>query len=335
MAPYGAFVFCTLATAYPRLRNEDRDNLSSVPSGPTKLAANSFPTSSGDISPISSAVRNYQATAIGARAVATAVGGYPTMALFCDCTSEESSVPLTANSFISRGFAYNQASLTSSFSSAKVGWIYNWDSAPGDLNDRSKEYVPMLWNISHNLHAAHWRERAEGAIAAGTRHLLAFNEPDLPTQADMDIEQSVAGWMDFMEPFHSKYQGDIKLGSPSVCASPEEHIGLSYLQDFLDRCHECHIDFIAIHWYGLANNDGIQQLKDHVGKARDIAGGRAIWLTEFKSDGTDQQQAEFLSKILPWLDDIANGVQRYAYFMLDTMVNASFTFTEAGSVYAT
>lgn len=265
MVPYGAFVLCTLATAYPRLRNEDHDYPSSVPSRLTKLAANSFPTSSGDNSPISqSAVRNYQSSAIRARAVTTIAGGYPTIAPLCDCTINESSaaVPtgrysLTANNSISRGLAYNQASLTSSFSSAKVGWIYNWDSAPGVLNDSSKEYVPMLWKISQSLHAAHWRKRAEGAIAAGTKHLLAFNEPDLPTQANMDIEQSVAGWMDFMEPFHSKNQGDIKLGSPSVCASPEEHIGLSYLQDFLDRCHECHIDFIAIHWYGLANNDGI------------------------------------------------------------------------------
>ncbi|KAL8759003.1 MAG: hypothetical protein Q9199_001091 [Rusavskia elegans] len=240
--------------------------------------------------------------------------------------------PSTDN-VVPRGLVYNEASLTSAFSNANVGWMYNWDSAPGGSIDSSKEFVPMLWNTSQTFHVPHWNERAEAAIAAGTKHLLAFNEPDLPAQANMDVGQSVAGWMDYMEPFHTKHNGDVKLGSPSVCNGPEEKMGLSYLKSFLDSCGGCHVDFIAIHWYGLATDDGVQHLKDHIGKAQEVAGGRAIWLTEFKPDGSDEQQAAFLGKILPWLDDKSNGVDRYAYFKVDNMVNGA-SLTQAGSAYA-
>lgn len=251
-------------------------------------------------------------------------------------TSEDSSsTPKTrsTDNVVPRGLVYNEASLTSAFSNANVGWMYNWDSAPGGQIDSSKEFVPMLWNTSQVFHVPHWEERAEAAIAAGTKHLLAFNEPDLPAQANMDVDQSVAGWMDYMEPFHAKHNGAVKLGSPSVCNGPEQHLGLSYLSDFLASCGGCHVDFIAIHWYGLANDDGVGHLKEHIAKAQEVAAGRPIWLTEFKPDGSDEQQAEFLGKILPWLDDKSNGVDRYAYFKADNMVNGA-SLTQAGSAYA-
>ncbi|KAL8771916.1 MAG: hypothetical protein Q9209_002854 [Squamulea sp. 1 TL-2023] len=247
-------------------------------------------------------------------------------------TPKSPSTPSTDN-VVARGLVYNEASLTSHFSNTNIGWLYNWDSAPGGQIDSSKEFVPMLWNTSEVYHVPHWNERADAAIAAGTKHLLAFNEPDLPAQANMDVSQSVAGWLDYMEPFHTKYKGDVKLGSPSVCNGPEQHLGLSYLEDFLSQCGGCHVDFIAIHWYGLASKDGVQHLKDHIGKAKEVANGRPIWLTEFKPDGSDEQQAEFLGEILPWLDDKNNGVDRYAYFRVDSMVEGQ-SLTKAGSAYA-
>ncbi|KAL8678467.1 MAG: hypothetical protein Q9186_005171 [Xanthomendoza sp. 1 TL-2023] len=246
----------------------------------------------------------------------------------------KSPVSPSTDNVVPRGLVYNEASLTSHFDNSNVGWLYNWDSAPGGSIDSSKEFVPMLWNTSQVFHVPHWNERADAAIAAGTKHLLAFNEPDLPAQANMDVGQSVAGWMEYMEPFHAKHNGAVKLGSPSVCNGPEENMGLSYLKSFLDSCGGCHVDFLAIHWYGLATDDGVNHLKEHIGKAKEIAGGRAIWLTEFKPDGSDEQQAEFLGKILPWLDDKSlSGVDRYAYFKVDNMVNGN-TLTAAGAAYA-
>lgn len=64
-----------------------------------------------------------------------------------------------------------------------------------------------------------------------------------------------------------------------------------------------------------------------------MAGGRPIWLTEFQPSGSDAEQAKFLGAMLPWLDDKSNGVERYAYFKVDTMVNGG-GLTETGTTYA-
>ncbi|KAL8724627.1 MAG: hypothetical protein Q9181_006742 [Wetmoreana brouardii] len=248
-------------------------------------------------------------------------------------TPPKSTGHASSDNVVPRGLVYNEASLTSHFDTPAVGWLYNWDSAPGGTVDTNKEFVPMLWSTSAQFHTGHWESRAEDAIAAGTKHLLAFNEPDLPAQANMDVGQSVDGWLQYIEPFHSKYNGDVKLGSPSVCNGPDANQGLQYLKSFLDACGGCHVDFLAIHWYGLATDDGVQNLKDHIGKAQGIANGRAIWLTEFKPEGSDEDQAKFLGQILPWLDDKSNGVDRYAYFQVDTMVNGD-QLTKAGAAYA-
>ncbi|KAL8645023.1 MAG: hypothetical protein Q9210_006946 [Variospora velana] len=237
----------------------------------------------------------------------------------------------SSDNVVARGLVYNEASLTSSF--ANAGWLYNWDQTPGGAVDTTKEFVPMLWDTLTDFHAPRWVENAEAAITAGSTHLLAFNEPDLPAQANMDVPQSVAGWMEYMEPFHAKHNGAVKLGSPAVCNGPEAHLGLSYLKDFLAACGGCHVDFLAIHWYGLASDDGVRHLQEHIAKAQEMAGGRPIWLTEFQPSGNDEEQAAFLGKILPWLDDKSNGVERYAYFKVETMVSGD-SLTQTGAAYA-
>ncbi|KAI4147831.1 MAG: hypothetical protein L6R39_003001 [Caloplaca ligustica] len=249
-------------------------------------------------------------------------------------TPKPSTAPApSTDNVVPRGLVYNEASLTSHFDNANVGWLYNWDSTPGGTVDTSKEFVPMLWDVLTPYHTPRWAENADAAIAAGAKHLLAFNEPDLPAQANMNVGQSVQGWKEYMEPFHEKHNGAVKLGSPSVCNGPDQNQGLAYLSSFLASCDGCHVDFLAIHWYGLASDEGVQNLKDHIGKATDIAEGRPIWLTEFQPLGSDEQQAEFLNKILPWLDDKSNGVERYALFKVDVMVNGN-SLTQAGAAYA-
>ncbi|KAI4129105.1 MAG: hypothetical protein LQ338_002403 [Usnochroma carphineum] len=265
-------------------------------------------------------------------APSSTIANSPEQASSSSSTPKPSTAPST-DSVIPRGLVYNEASLTSHFDNAPVGWLYNWDSSPGGAIDTSKEFIPMLWNTSEVYHTPHWAANADAAIAAGSKHLLAFNEPDLAAQANMDVGQSVQGWMTYMEPFHAKHNGDVKLGSPSVCNGPDQNQGLAYLTSFLSQCAGCHVDFLAIHWYGLATDDGVQDLKDHVGKAVAMAEGRPVWLTEFQPQGSDEQQAGFLGKILPWLDDGSNGVERYAYYRVDTMVSGS-SLTQAGAAYA-
>jgi len=79
-------------------------------------------------------------------------------------------------------------------------------------------------------------------ILSGTTHLLAFNEPDIDSQANLTVTTTVASYLDHMQAF----AGKVKLGSPTV-TNRGGHMGLGWLKNFLSRCSSCTIDFVAIH----------------------------------------------------------------------------------------
>ncbi len=230
-----------------------------------------------------------------------------------------------------RGLVYNTATLTNLFSSSSaISWAYNWDSQPGGTLSPNIQFVPQFWGPIP-VHTDHWKTNADKALAAGSTHFLGFNEPDIAEQANLLPPAAVTAWKTYLEP----YAGKVKLGSPSVCNGPEPTKGLQWLSTFLDGCSSCTIDFIAIHWYGLANDEGVKDFKDHVAKAHVIAKGRSVWITEFQPSGSVEQQADFMAKILPWLDDKSqSGVERYAYFQVDNILASDGKLTKLGSVYA-
>jgi hypothetical protein len=57
-----------------------------------------------------------------------------------------------------------------------------------------------------------WEANANAAIAAGSKYLLAFNEPDLSSQANMSPSQAAASYKKYMMPF----AGKAKLVSPAI-----------------------------------------------------------------------------------------------------------------------
>ncbi|KAI9847144.1 MAG: hypothetical protein M1838_001001 [Thelocarpon superellum] len=205
-----------------------------------------------------------------------------------------------------RGLAYNDASLTGGFggSGSQVSWAYNWASSTSGLSD-DYEYVPMLWGTSSDKTSS-WSSVASAAIKAGSKHLLAFNEPDNAGQANISPEEAAAGYKQFMQPF----AGQAQLGAPAVtnAGSPA---GLAWLESFLGLCTDCQIDFVPIHWYDSATNFGY--FKEYVESAYKAGGNRPLWITEFGASGSTDEQNTFLQDVMPWLDSL-NYVQRYAYF---------------------
>lgn len=242
--------------------------------------------------------------------------------------STPSSSPSTSGGdVVPRGLVYNTASLTDLFKGNAVGWCYNWDSQPGGTVPSSFNYVPMLWSTS-NLHLPNWKSNVETAISNGATHILGFNEPDLSAQANMAPQDAANAWTNM-----EQFGGKVKIGSPAVCNGGGA-TGLNWLSSFLDKCSSCQIDFIAIHWYGLATSDGIADLKKHIGDTQKIAGGRPIWLTEFQPSGSTSDQQNFMSQMLPWLDDASNGVERYAYYQVDGILASGNSLTTLGDKYA-
>ncbi|TAQ83797.1 hypothetical protein B7494_g7881 [Chlorociboria aeruginascens] len=233
----------------------------------------------------------------------------------------------TASSGIKKGVSYNTASLLSSFSSATISWAYNWGATSAGLSLPGVEYVPLLWGLS-STYTSSWSSDASAAIAAGSTHLMSFNEPDLSTQSNIGYADAAAGYLKYMQPF----AGKAKLGAPAV-TNGGAPMGLTYLGNFLNACSGCTIDFVSIHWYDSATN--IDYFKSYVAQAYAAGGNRPLWITEFGASGSDAEVSTFLETVIPWLDSL-NYVERYAYFMASDgiLLSSGSTLSSIGETYA-
>jgi hypothetical protein len=240
-------------------------------------------------------------------------------------SSTSSAVTSASTSTGRRGLSYNDASLTEAFSgSSEVGWAYNWGATSDDLTG-DFEYIPMLWGLTDSLTSA-WADAVSTAVAAGSSHLLAFNEPDL--QSDISSADAATGYKTYMNPYTSQ----AKLGAPAVTngGSP---MGLTWLEAFIADCNdECIIDFVPIHWYDTATN--YVYFKEYIQEAYVAGGNRTLWITEFGATGTADEQNTFLEVVLPWLDSL-DYVERYAYFMCadDSLISGT-SLSTLGSTYS-
>ena len=208
-----------------------------------------------------------------------------------------------------RGLVYNNAALTEAFAGKGMSWAYNWGNAAGGSLASGLEYVPQLWGKGS---VGSWNP-------SGAKSLLSFNEPDHPDQSNIDPATAAKLHIQYMNP---KASSDVRIGSPAVTNgngldSSGRYWGLDWLIQFFDHCNgQCKVDFIAFHWYGDASQT--QYFKNHIANVTSHAqswGVNNLWMTEFQPSGSAQQQADFLTDTLPWLDSQPQ-IERYAYFML-------------------
>lgn len=185
----------------------------------------------------------------------------------------------------------------------------------------------MLWGTGSD-HTNTWSSDATKAIAAGSSHLLCFNEPDYSGQANLSPADAAAGYKTYMEPFASK----ARLGSPAVTngGSP---MGLTWLESFLSDCSSCTIDFVPIHWY---NGGDATAFMDYVDQAYTAGGNRPLWITEFQVSGDTATQNAFLEAVIPQLD-ASSKVERYAYFMASdgNLLSTGSALSALGTTFAT
>lgn len=235
-----------------------------------------------------------------------------------------------------RGLPFNNPStyvqhFNANFSS-QVTWAYNWDSyMDSTFPTKVLEYVPLLWG-DKAVHTKGWAANVATAKTHGSKHLLAFNEPDgcYPGQACMSPAAAVAAYKQYMMP----YANTFLLGAPVVTNGGA---GLPWLTSFLALCTGCKVDFVPIHWYDSATN--VPYFKNYMASAHAAAGGRDLWITEFNGHGTNDQQITFLKTILPWLD-AQTYIARYAWqwcspkFTGGTLVLDSGLPSQLGGVYA-
>jgi hypothetical protein len=233
----------------------------------------------------------------------------------------------SASSGCLRGIPYADAQNTTPFSGKKITWAYNWGSSAGNLAS-SFEYVPMLWGTD-SMYTSSWQSNAEKAIAAGSTHLLGFNEPDLTAQANLSPDAAATAYKSYLsDAFGGK---NIRLGAPAVTNGPAP-MGLAWLSNFMTACSSCQVDFVPIHWYDSATN--VEYFKKHVQEAHQQT-GKPLWITELGASGSDEEVKSFLQTILPWLDT-QPYVERVAYFMAkDGLLMRDGGLSVYGDTYAT
>ncbi|MDJ1496631.1 glycosyl hydrolase [Cytophagaceae bacterium DM2B3-1] len=167
-------------------------------------------------------------------------------------------------------------------------------------------------------------------------HLLGFNEPDRPDQANMTVAEAIAQWPEMMK-------SGLRLGSPAP-ASPQN----SWITDFMSKCNELNyrVDYVAIHcyWGGLTPQQWYSQLKSIYDRVK-----RPLWITEWNNGANwtteswpADPQAQFQKQYNDMIGilnvlDTTSFIERYAIYdwVEDkrAMVLAD-TLTPAGKYYA-
>ncbi|EED18611.1 conserved hypothetical protein [Talaromyces stipitatus ATCC 10500] len=230
---------------------------------------------------------------------------------------------LTKRSNSKKGAAYNDASLVGLVTDAS--WAYNWGSYGGNLPS-GVEFVPMLWGSNTNG----WDNNVQAALTSGSKHILGFNEPDLNSQSNIDPSTAAALYKQYITP----YQDQAELVTPAV-TNGGAPMGLTWMEQYLEACNgECGQTAMAIHWYADA---AYTDLESYITQAYNLAasyGIYKIWITEFQLTGvSDNDQADFINNIIPWLDS-TDYVERYSYFFVaDGYLISGSSLSTIGSAY--
>jgi len=206
-------------------------------------------------------------------------------------------------------------------------WYYDWNIAGGSSNDYSYSIIRQ--------HGG-WPSFTDINNKKNVNHLLGFNEPDRPDQANMTVDQCVSQWPELMK-------SGLRVGSPAP-ANPES----SWITDFLTKTDQLNyrVDYVAIHcyWGGQTPQQWYSRLKNIYNRVK-----RPLWITEWNNGANwttetwpTDQKAQFekqyndIKGILTVLDT-ASFVERYAIYdwveNKRAMVLAD-TLTLAGKYYA-
>ncbi|KAF9474707.1 glycoside hydrolase [Pholiota conissans] len=188
-----------------------------------------------------------------------------------------------------------------------VRLYYTWSTYPID-NDI--EFVPMFWG---NRSISEWTNTAKRTLADMTPKVtavLGMNEPELPSQANLFVDEGVELWKLYVELLRA--QG-YRLGSPGLSSSSA---GKAWLQDFISSCNGCTVDFISLHWYGTNVTLFQKHVEDYYTTFQ-----KPLWVTEWACEDyvhpenicTLQDIITFMNAMQTFLDG-AGFVERYAWF---------------------
>ena len=147
---------------------------------------------------------------------------------------------------------------TEAMNATNITWYYNWNT--GMSSTPNIEYVPIR-------QTNFWPSFTPAYTKEGYTHLLGFNEPDRPDQANMTVEAAIASWPALMK-------SGLRLGSPATSDPFNPWMGTFMTQA---EANNYRIDYVAIHcyWYKTAAQwkSDLQNIYDRY--------KRPLWITEW------------------------------------------------------
>jgi hypothetical protein len=177
----------------------------------------------------------------------------------------------------------------------------------------------------------------QNVVKAGyANYVLGFNEPDIPSQSNLDPGTAAGLWMANIQPL--KAQG-YSLITPAVAYSK------AWLQSFFTACKGCSFDHMAAHCYATDPQTVINYLTD-----LHTTFGMTIWVTEFACESftggaqCDESQVwNFMSTLIQWMDSTP-WIAKYFYYgmmnaqqininPLNALMNEDGTPTALGNLY--
>ncbi|KAH9918075.1 glycosyl hydrolase catalytic core-domain-containing protein [Fomitopsis serialis] len=165
-------------------------------------------------------------------------------------TSTGSSSGCSFSSGIKRGLSFNDASLTSQFTSGQVSWAYNWGQTySGSLPD-GVAFIPMLWSDADSFTST-WQTNAQAAIDNGTEFLMGC-----------------------------PFAGKAKLVGPAI-TNGGAPMGETWLNEFIGNCTQCTIDIYAMHIYDSATNEAYY--KEYISNFASTY-NKTVWVTEVSAE---------------------------------------------------
>lgn len=119
--------------------------------------------------------------------------------------------------------------------------IDDWSPTPTPSSSSSSlAFVPMQWNA----HAISSLPQNLDDCKSDT--LLLFNEPELPSQANMTASLCAQEWLTHIEPLRKR---GVRCGSPGISCAGH---AVAWLREFWGMVREGggDVDFWCLHWYG-------------------------------------------------------------------------------------
>jgi hypothetical protein len=195
----------------------------------------------------------------------------------------------------------------------KPSWNYSWGSRRVAVQPSNIEFVPMIWGFygQAGLDKKILEDIVPQIAAGQAKRLLAYNEPDSSTQANVPVGIAIGSWPTLES-----------IGIPLVGPSPAQSVG-KWITGFVAKVDsQClRMEYAGVHWYGSPNANAF---KNSMITVYNRLGQRPIMLTEFAVADWSAPTVEdnkyskvqilaFMKKVLPWLE-AQEWITGYAWF---------------------